>query len=83
MFTRKIRLEKDEIFSPSVSAVRGDEYRVIKKKATKFCRINAFSNRIIDDWNSLPQKIVAASSTDSFKNSIDEYWKEDQFTTPL
>ena len=83
LFTRKIGLEKDDIFSPSLSAVRGHEYRVIKKKATKFCRINAFSNRIIDDWNSLPQKIVAASSTDSFKNSIDEYWKEDQFITPF
>ena len=83
LFTGKIGLEKEDIFSPSVTAVRGHEFRVIKKKATKLCRINTFSNRIINDWNSLPQEIVAAPSTDSFKNSIDEYWKEEQFITPF
>ena len=83
LFSGKIGLEKEDIFSPSVTAVRGHEFRVIKKKSTKLCRINTFSNRIINDWNSLPQEIVAAPSTDSFKNSIDEYWKEEQFITPF
>ena len=83
IFTEKIGLEKDDIFTPSVSAIRGHKYRVIKNKATKLCRINTFSNRIINDWNSLPEKVVASESTNSFKNAIDEYWKEDQFATPF
>ena len=37
LFTGKIGLEKEDIFSPSVTAVRGHEFRVIKKKATKLC----------------------------------------------
>ena len=83
LFTGKIGMEKDDIFSPSLAAVRGQEYRVIRRKATKLCRINTFSNRIIDDWNALPKLIVAAASTDSFKNSIDKHWKKEQFLTPF
>ena len=83
LFTGKIGMEKDDIFSPSLAAVRGHEYRVIRRKATKLCRINTFSNRIIDNWNALPKEIVAAESTDSFKNSIDKHWKEEQFSSPF
>ena len=83
LFTGKIGMEKDYIFSPSLATVRGHEYRVIRRKATKLCRINTFSNRIIDDWNALPKEIVTTASTDLFKNSIDKHWKEEQFSTPF
>ena len=83
VFSERIGLEKEDLFSLSQSSARGHNQRVIKKKATKLCRINVFSNRIIDDWNKLPQEIVSATSINSFKNSLDKHWKEKTFATQL
>ena len=41
---------------------------------TKFTRANSFSNRIINDWNSLPDYIVNADSLTTFKNLLDKFW---------
>ena len=34
-----------------------------------------FSNRIVDRWNGLPEYVINADSTNSFKNRLDNYWK--------
>ena len=83
LFTEKVGLDKKDFFSLSQSAVRGHDHRVIKRKATKLCRINAFSNRVIDDWNKLPKELVSDTSINSFKNSLDKHWKEEMFVTPF
>ena len=33
-----------------------------------------FSNRIINSWNQLPQYLIDADTTNSFKNRLDNYW---------
>ena len=83
LFTGQMGLNKEDFFTFSTSAVRGHQYRVIKGKATKLCRINTFSNRIIDEWNSLPKEIVAATSTNAFKSALDKYWEHEMFATPF
>ena len=83
IFSERIGLEKKDLFTMSQSSARGHDQKVIKRKATKLCRINVFSNRIIEDWNKLPQKVVSAASINSFKNSLDELWKEETFATPF
>ena len=69
MFTEKIGMNKEDLFTLSQARVRGHDHRVVKKKATKLCPINVFSNRIIDDWNHLPKDIISTASTNSFKTS--------------
>ena len=83
LFTEQIGMNKEDLFTLSQSAVRGHDHRVIKKKATKLCRINAFSNRIIDDWNDLPKDVISTASTNSFKSSLDKHWKDEMFVTPF
>ena len=83
IFTGITGLKKDDFFTPANSATRGHSYRVVKGKAKKLCRVNSFSNRVIDDWNSLPQEIVDATSTNAFKNALDKHWKKEQFATPF
>ena len=83
LFTGQMGLNKDDFFASPSSTARGHSYRVIKGKATKLCRINAFSNRIIDEWNSLPNEIVAASSTNAFKNALDKHWEDEMYATPF
>ncbi len=37
-------------------------------------RKHAFSQRIIDDWNSLSENIVASESLEIFKGRLDKHW---------
>ncbi len=65
------------------TTTRGHNFKLRKTKATKHSRINVFSNRVIDDWNSLPSTVVNAKTTDSFKKEIDEHWANKMYKTPF
>ena len=36
-------------------------------------RYNFFNNRIVNEWNSLPDEIVAETSTNVFKKWLDDF----------
>jgi hypothetical protein len=36
----------------------------------------SFANRVIEQWNKLPEKVISASSINSFKTKIDKYLRE-------
>ena len=83
IFTSVVDLDKDDFFETPVSTTRGHQYKILKKKANKTSRVNTFSNRIIDDWNSLPKQVVSAGSVNSFKNELDAHWSEEIYATPF
>ena len=37
-----------------------------------------FSNRIIPSWNSLPEKVVSATTINSFKVWLDRFWANEE-----
>jgi len=37
-----------------------------------------FTNRVVDMWNSLPDSVVHAESTDIFKKRIDKFWSSQE-----
>ena len=37
-------------------------------------RRNQFSQRVVDDWNLLPDWVKQAKTVNSFKNSLDRHW---------
>ena len=75
-----VRLNQDDFFFPSRhEQTRGHHQKIAKIKATKLVRINAFSQRIINDWNSLP--VVKAESLNIFKNRLDDVWSDKMFIT--
>ena len=37
-----------------------------------------FTNRVVDAWNSLPNGIVMANSTNNFKHRLDIYWQDQE-----
>ena len=61
----------------------GHQYSVVKQKATKLCRIYNFSNRVIDDWNSLPFEVVLVEIVDFFNEKLHEHWKSEMYATPF
>ena len=62
---------------------RNANERTKKKNATKETSLNVFSTRIVNDWNSLPKKVVDAISTDDFKSKLDDYWASEEYHTPF
>ena len=39
-------------------------------------RANFFTQRVINNWNNLPNEVVLANSIGSFKSKLDDYWKQ-------
>jgi len=35
-----------------------------------------FCNRVVDNWDSLPQQVVDSMSINGFKNALDNHWEE-------
>ena len=69
----KTNISKDDFFTSTNLTTRGHQFKNLKRQASKLPRINTFSNRIVNDWNQLPSKIVQTTSINSFKNRLDKH----------
>ena len=58
----------------SKTDTRGHRFKLFKKFAGTTIRKAYFSERILEDWNSLPDSVVAAESVNAFKNRLDAHW---------
>ena len=77
-----VRVNTEDFFVPSrLEHTRGHQQRMAKDKATKMARINAFSQRVINDWNNLPEEVIKAESLNEFKNRLDDVWSKNMFVT--
>jgi len=56
--------------------LRGHSLKLYKPTVRLNIRKNFFSQRVIDHWNKLPQYVVDAPSTNSFKNRLDKHWSK-------
>ena len=73
-----------KFFSLQVNSVtRGHPYKINKLSCKSNSYAHFFTNRIINLWNSLPNNIVCAESTNSFKNMLDKHWSKHQFQTNI
>ena len=55
-------------------SLRGHEFTLEHKRLSCPPRIHFFANRIVNNWNSLPNYVVNAGSLNIFKNSLDRLW---------
>ncbi len=58
----------------SVGPTRGNSLKLFQQRSTKDIRKHYFTNRVVKIWNSLPDDVVNAPSTNSFKNQLDKFW---------
>ena len=58
------------------SRARGHPYNVGKERLIKGLDTHkyCFRNRVTEQWNNLPEKVVMASELDTFKNRLDKIW---------
>ena len=65
------------------SRLRGHEFTIIKNTTIKNSYQHFFSNRVCNTWNNLSADIVNAKSINSFKNKIDQKYKDIMFKTNI
>ena len=58
------------------SRTRGHKYKIEKVRSRLDIRKNFFTQRVVNDWNTLPGVVVEATSVNGFKNRYDKYMEE-------
>jgi ribonuclease P/MRP protein subunit RPP40 len=66
-------VKKEQFFTKEKGCTRGHELKLFKPSCRLDCRKYAFSNRVINMWNSLPSDVIACNTVYSFKHKIDVY----------
>ena len=66
----------------SDSITRGHPFKVQKPTATCRVRRSAYAVRVVNDWNSLPTKVVCAPTVSAFKARLDAHWAHLWYHTP-
>ena len=76
-------LDPDVFFNTAVARdTRGHPWRLVKPRAVSRIRCNAFSVRVVNDWNSLPSTVVTSATLNQFKNRLDAHWIQIAHATP-
>jgi hypothetical protein len=77
LMTGKERIQYQQFFNTAenVYNLRGHSMKLYKERPRLDVRKHFFSNRVIDEWNSLPQSVIDAESVNAFKNRYDK-WKD-------
>ena len=55
----------------SVHNLRGHTLKLYKERSRLDLRKHFFSNRVVQDWDALPQSVIDATSVNGFKNGLD------------
>ena len=77
-----VDVDASQFFSAATtSQTRGHLWKLSKSRAVSRVRRNAFSIRVINDWNALPSTVVEAPSIDSFKARLDRHWARLTYAT--
>ena len=54
--------------------LRRPKHRLVKQMTKIKQRENFLLNRVVSNWNMLPEEVVNATSKNSFKNRLDQHW---------
>ena len=64
--TSMYNINKEQLFIANDTKTRGHRYKISTQKCNKLVRKNFFSNRVIKDWNSLPEGVIEAKNLNIF-----------------
>ena len=67
------KVEKPALILATTTDLRGRKFKLQKNRFRLNIRGNFFSQRTINDWNSLPEEVVSALTINSFKNQLDDF----------
>ena len=62
------------LYKSNVHVTRGNDMRLEKSRVKYDLRKFSFSNRVVNIWKSLPNWVVSANTTNTFKARLDKFW---------
>ena len=63
-------------FQMGQNNTRGHQYKIFKGRFISEVGRNVFSNRVVNNWNGLPDSVVESDSVNQFKNRINKHLLE-------
>ena len=67
------KVNMSKFFTMSVAgSTRGNKFKFSKKRTRLELR-NFFSQRVVNAWNKVPDKVIDVTSVNAFKNALDEF----------
>ena len=83
IFHGGVDLAPEEFFTATASdRTRGHPWKLKKPRAESRPRRQAFSARVVNDWNGLPPSVVGAGSVEQFKSELDAHWANIRYLVP-
>ena len=70
-----IQVSPDPFFTFVNSVTRGHNCRIFKQHCKINARLKFFTNRVINQWNSL-HCVITSDNLNKFKKNLDRYWSE-------
>ena len=68
-----ISVDKDYFFTINTNPTRSNGLKLYKNRFNTAIRGHSFSQRIVNDWNTLPHEIVSAPNVLIFKTKLDVF----------
>ena len=62
--------DSQRFFSFSNRVTRGHSYKLLKKHVRTDIRKYYFTNRVVNDWNNLPEEVVSVKNLATFKGQL-------------
>ena len=59
----------------NISNTRGHSMKLYKDRVNRDVLKFSFANRVIEQWNKLPETVVNVNSVNTFKNKLDTFLK--------
>ena len=55
--------------------LRGHSLKLYKKRFRSDIGKFSFGNRVVDEWNRLPEEVISSQNVNVFKNRLDKYFR--------
>ena len=78
--TKIDRVDPEALFERADhTGTRGHSQKLFRKRSRLELRASSFSQRIVHDWNSLPESVVSAPTLNAFKSRLDRFWIPEKY----
>jgi len=64
------------LVKPNNFVTRDQHLRLYKQHVHYDLRKYFFANRIVSNWNSLPENVITSNSVGIFENRLDKFWRD-------
>ena len=80
ILNENVLVDKDNFFTINTSHTRSNGFKIYKKYNGTSTRCFTFSQRIINDWNSLTNDVVTSPNVLTFKSKLDNFMYNQRFS---